>query len=163
MRRIGGDAAGEQTGTPVTDLASCEVLGRGQWEKISPCCGIVYEPRKRKEQELKMLTLSQQSSKQTFAKPLAGKEEEVSQGKPDKSDKLELKMTNVEPPLKQVEMLLHPKAMDALQELHKQQTDNLMKQRLAPIPLVLEQQFSEKLPYGDIPVAVPRSVDKIKM
>lgn len=42
MRRIGGpDEADEEIGTPVTDLDSCDVLGRGQWEKTSPCCGMM--------------------------------------------------------------------------------------------------------------------------
>ena len=59
---------------------------------------------------------------------------------------------------KSVDDLLPLKAMDALQELHRRQLHKLTKQRLAPIPLILDHQFSDKLPYSDIPIAIPWAV-----
>ena len=47
--------------------------------------------------------------------------------------------------------------LHALEELHQQQMEQLKKQRMAPIPLILEQQFSDKIPYADIPLVVPRA------
>ena len=35
--------------------------------------------------------------------------------------------------------------------------DQLKKQRIGPYPLILDQQFSDKLPYVDIPLVVPRA------
>ena len=60
-------------------------------------------------------------------------------------------------PAKPVEVLLVPKSLHALEELHQQQMDQLNKQWMAPIPLILDQQFSDKLPYADIPLVVPRA------
>ena len=118
--------------------------------------------KKKKEMELKVQTTSQHSSKQDSEKKAPSKEEEVSQGKQEEVSQgkpvkpLELSVVSVKPP-KPVEILLHPKSMDALQELHQMQTQNLRKQRMAPIPLNLDQQFNEQLPYADIPIVVPRA------
>ena len=110
--------------------------------------------RKRKERELKLQATSQHSSKQESEKKPTVKEEEVSQKKPAKFD---LRVTSVKPP-KPVDMVLHAKTQDSLQELHQQQADKLRRQRLAPVPLILEPQFAQQLTYGGVPVVVPRTV-----
>lgn len=56
-----------------------------------------------------------------------------------------------------MEILLVPKSLHALDELHQQQVEHLKKQRMAPIPLILEQQFNDKISYVDISLVVPRA------
>ena len=110
--------------------------------------------RKRKERELKLQATGQHFSKQEPEKQPLVKEEEVSQKKPAKVD---LRVTPAKPP-KPVDVVLHGKTQDSLQELHQQQVDKLKRQRMAPVPLILEPQFNQLLTYGNAPVVVPRSV-----
>ena len=51
-----------------------------------------------------------------------------------------------------------PRLPDVLQELHQQQLEKLKRQRMAPVPIILEPQFTQNLTYGNVPVIVPRSV-----
>ena len=107
--------------------------------------------KKKREMERKAQSTSQHSSKQEPKKKVANKEQEVSQEKPVEKSIVSVKPTT------SVEVLLVPKSLHALEELHQQQMEQLKKQRMAPIPLILEQQFSDKLPYVDIPLVVPRA------
>ena len=80
--------------------------------------------KKKREMELKMKT-SQQSSKSGSEKKAIGKEEEVSQLKQEEVSQgtsvkpKELSVFSSKPP-KPVEILLHTRSLDALQEIHQQ-------------------------------------------
>ena len=87
-------------------------------------------------------------------KQITVKEEEVSQKKPAKVD---LRVTPAKPP-KPVDVVLHVKTQDSLQELHQQQVDKLKRQRMELVPLILEPQFNQLLTYGNVLVVVPKSV-----
>ena len=104
--------------------------------------------RKRRERDLKLQQQGQQLSKQ------GAKEEEVSQVQTERAD---LRVTPAKPP-KPMGTVMHAKSFDALQELHQKQLDKLKKQRMAPVPIVLEPQFTHNITYGNIPVLVPQSV-----
>ena len=110
--------------------------------------------RKHREQDLKLQQAGQQSSKQEVEKTTHIKEEEVSQSKSSKGD---LRLAPAKPH-KPMGMIMHTKTPNVLQELHQQQLNKLKKQRMAPILLVLEPQFTQNITYGNIPVIVPRSV-----
>ena len=88
---------------------------------------------KHRERDLKLQQACQQSSKQEAKKTTAVKEE-VSQKKSGKGD---LRVTPAKPP-KPMDVVLHAKTRDALQEMHQQQLDKLKRQRMAPIPISLE-------------------------
>ena len=54
---------------------------------------------------------------------------------------------------KSIELI--PQSMDQLQKLHHEEMEFLKKQKMAPIPITLEQESTEKLPYEGIPFVTP--------
>ena len=84
------------------------------------------------------------------------KEQDVSQAtKPEQHKELILagKAKSVLNEGKSIELI--PQAMDQLQRLHHEQMEFLKKQRITPIPIILEQIYTEKLPYKGIPFVTP--------